>query len=323
MGENTAIEWSDHTFNPWRGCQKVSPGCANCYAETMSHRNPEVLGEWGPPHATERVIAAESYWRKPVAWNRAAAEAGRRDRVFCASLADVFEDAPQVAVARARLWLLIEDTPSLDWLLLTKRPENVNGMVPQWWAYEGWPPNVWLGTSVEDQERADERIPHLLGVPAAVRFLSCEPLLGPVDLRAEWIELEIQAFGAAGAVPFPRVDWVIVGGESGPGARPMHPDWPRNLRDQAVASGVPFFFKQWGNWTPVAPAEAVPGDVVLDTTGSYWVVTDPLVPIPPTMDVGVRRRSYMLRNAGKKAAGRVLDGRTWDEMPTRTDPRHG
>lgn len=182
-------------FNPWRGCTKVSRGCANCYAEAGSKRNPAVLGVWGD--AGTRVIASESYWRLPLKWDRQAAKAGERRRVFCASLADVFEDRPELVSPRQRLFRLIGDTPYLDWLLLTKRPENVLRMTHDEWcppvpghvsqnAGDGhswkWPSNVWLGVSVEDQQRADERIPILLQTPAAVRFLSCEPLLGPLDL---------------------------------------------------------------------------------------------------------------------------------------------
>lgn len=165
MGQDSKIEWTHHTFNPWRGCTKVSDGCKHCYAETMSKRNPSVLGVWGP--RGRRVVAAESYWRQPLAWNCDAEQAGERRRVFCASLADVFEGPetmpaeswPVVEAARARLWRLIEVTPWLDWLLLTKRPVNAaqNSYVPiTWW--ERWPDNVWIGTSVENQAAADERI---------------------------------------------------------------------------------------------------------------------------------------------------------------------
>ena len=316
MGENTAIEWATHTFNPWRGCQKVSPGCTNCYAETTSHRNPAVLGEWGPPHATERVIAAEAYWRKPEKWNRDAQAAGVRARVFCASLADVFEDAPQVDGARVRLWDLIGDTPWLTWLLLTKRPENVRSMVPAWWILDRWPANVWLGTSVEDQERAELRIPYLMDVPATVRFLSCEPLLGPVDLDG-WIDRALNMNTGTFAS---RIHWVIVGGESGPDARPMHPEWSEALRDQCVAAEVPFFFKQWGEHGPY-PRE------IGDHTGMTAVAFDGCAyPKPLGDDPDYRRwarehdhtrpnRLHAMYRVGKKKAGRDLDGRTWDEFP--------
>jgi len=269
MAENTKIEWTHHTFNPVRGCKKVSDGCKNCYAEKMSKRNPETLGVWGDDGV--RAIAAESYWKQPVKWNRDAEKDGERRRVFCASLADVFEDRPEWIEPRARLFDLIRQTPNLDWLLLTKRPDNIIHSIYQlpldfWpeetremarnWLYGLPPKNVWLGTSVENQEQADKRIPELLKIPAAVRFLSCEPLLEPVDL--------LKAFPAMGCFSFKDVDettgevladgagladihWVICGGESGPNARPMHPDWARRLRDQCKAANVPIFIKQMGS----------------------------------------------------------------------------
>src|SRR5262245_38941981 len=162
MGKETNIQWCDHTFNPWRGCTKVSPGCQHCYAETLAARNPKVLGVWGP-HGT-RVIASESMWREPLKWNKKAEIAGVRRRVFCASLADVFEDRPELVEPRYRLWRLIVNTPYLDWLLLTKRPENAGRMLADGGSLPGILgfPSIWLGVSVEDQQRADERIPVLL-----------------------------------------------------------------------------------------------------------------------------------------------------------------
>ncbi len=217
----TNIEWADFTFNPWSGCSKISAGCAHCYAAALP---PKMRRHalWGPD--ARRVPATDEYWRQPLAWNRAAARDGVRARVFCASTADVFEDRSDLDPWRERLWRLIADTPQLDWLLLTKRPERM----ARWAAEHGWPANAWAGTSVENQTAAAERVPKLLGVPARVRFLSCEPLLGPVDLHGV------------------RPDWIIVGGESGRQARPMHPDWARGLRDQAASNDVPFLFKQWG-----------------------------------------------------------------------------
>lgn len=252
--KDSKIQWCHSTFNPWRGCTKVSPGCANCYAEKQSRRNPKVLGVWGDQGT--RVIAAESYWRMPLTWNREAAAAGERHRVFCASLADVFEDRPELVAPRVRLFHLIQETPHLDWLLLTKRPENVirfrgGDGVPRSWP-ENMPPNVWLGTSVEDQKRADERIPHLLQVPARVRFLSCEPLLGPVDLtrlchgKVNSLTGDLCSNGGEWLEQGPSVSWVIAGGESGAGARECNIGWIRSLRDQCQAAGVAFFCKQLG-----------------------------------------------------------------------------
>ncbi len=236
--QNSKIEWCHHTFNVWWGCQRVSPGCEHCYAETLAHRyNYRV---WGPAKTTGRRMMSENYWRQPLRWNKAAEAAGERHRVFCASMADVFEDHPAVEEARARLFELIGSTIHLDWLLLTKRPENVMRMLPELWG-GNLLLHMWIGTSVEDQRRADERIPHLLRIPARVRFLSCEPLIGPLDLRLfdAWLPEDCYEL-------WERLHWVIVGGESGHGARPMNPAWARSLRDQCEAAGVSFFMKQMG-----------------------------------------------------------------------------
>lgn len=246
MGAGTKIQWAHYTFNPWRGCQKVSPGCANCYAERQSKRNPAVLGEWGPQG--RRVIAAESYWRLPLKWNRDAEEAGERRRVFCASLADVFEDRPELREPRIRLWELIDQTPHLDWLLLTKRPKHLTNqwqsdnyeMLP--WQRNPWT-NVWLGVSVENQEAADRRISELFGVPAWKRFLSCEPLLGSIDV-SPYLEF---VTGVSGCLESARpVGWIIVGGESGPNARPCVIGHVREIVRQCRAAQVPCFVKQIG-----------------------------------------------------------------------------
>lgn len=236
--QNSKIEWTHHTFNIVWGCQKVSPGCANCYAETLAHRYGYEV--WGPAKTTERRTMAENYWKQPRRWNDQAATKGERARVFCGSMCDVFEDHPLVEEQRERLFELIGSTIHLDWLLLTKRPENISSMIPSAWLQLGCPENIWLGTSVEDQQRADERIPHLLRVPARIRFLSCEPLLGPLDL-ATWF------WSAMTDDKKCAISWVIAGGESGHGARPMHPDWARSLRDQCAAANVPLFVKQMGS----------------------------------------------------------------------------
>ena len=235
MGEFSKIEWTHHTFNPWWGCTRVSPACKFCYAETWSHRLG--LNIWGPK--SERRFFSEAHWRHPIRWNEAAGRKGIRARVFCASMADIFEDRRELDEWRERVWPLIEATPNLDWLLLTKRPQRVAKCVP-WKA--AWPNNVWVGTTAENQKWADKRIPYLIDIPAKVRFLSCEPLLGELDL-SQWLKT---------SQPAPnRVDWVIAGGESGAKARPMNPQWVRNLRDQCVRAKVPFHFKQWGHWAPV------------------------------------------------------------------------
>lgn len=325
MGENSGIEWCDHTFNPWIGCTKVSPACDHCYAEAWDKR---FGGErWGP-HAPRRRTKT---WDQPVKWNREAAAQGRRFRVFCASLADVFDNHGSITSGwRGDLWHLIARTPHLDWLLLTKRPQNIAKMLPDGYGAPAWGkgwPNVWLGTTVENQEEADRRIPHLLKVPAAVRFLSCEPLLGPVDLTeiAVWrpelhasIMLDVmRGTGGTPKTPPGRLDWVIAGGESGPGARPMHPDWPRALRDQCAAAGVPFFFKQWGEWGPDEGPPAKGRDRIMEgavpcaTLGDDgWIYhADGFTPDP------FEGRGRWLYRLGKKAAGAMLDGRKHQEFP--------
>lgn len=324
MGENTKIEWAKHTFNPWIGCTKVSPGCDHCYAETFAHR---FGGGWGK--GAPRRLTSESNWKLPLRWNRAAEKAGRRDRVFCASLADVFDNEVPDAW-RDRLFALIDCTPNLDWLLLTKRPQvALKYMNPP-----SIMPNVWLGTSVENQPMADLRIPTLLKIPAAKRFLSVEPLLGPVDL---WSSANYQlpdgSFGSAFAWG-KGVNWVIVGGESGPKARPMHPAWARSIRDQCVAAGVPFFYKQWGEWAEVG-SEALPerfSDPACDrfrclcsngfvgplTMESAILHSHPRWPqcFPDGPDANAICKNIEMLRVGKKAAGRLLDGREWNEVPT-------
>ncbi len=272
----TTIQWTDYTFNPWVGCQRVSPGCEHCYAENYDKRvggvplkrraaeaakvgveytraaaeRGDPLLRWGPK--APRTRTSVSYWKQPLKWDAAAKAAGVRKRVFCASLADVFEDRAELIGWREDLFGLIASTPQLDWLLLTKRPENIARLWPHALGEPGgggalpcppagpehWP-NVWLGTTVEDQRRADERIPALLSVPAAVRFLSCEPLLEHVNLDAAG------AWGIDG-VTVERIDWVIVGGESGGNARPFDVAWARELVDGVRLAGAVPFMKQLG-----------------------------------------------------------------------------
>jgi len=359
MGADSKIEWTHHTFNPWRGCTKVSEGCANCYADRESKRNPGVLGIWGD--AGTRVVASETMWREPVKWNKNAAEAGGRHRVFCASFADVFEDWRDPMLAgdgealhicdecglwrtmanichgpnahfplrmcdvRRRLFNLIDATPNLDWLLLTKRPQNIQGMMRPYFPggyiaeaaelnQEGPRPNVWLGVSVENQATADERIPELLKIPAAVRFLSCEPLLGPVSLSPY-----VNAAGGVTASHGIDCDWVIAGGESGPNARPCHPDWVRSLRDQCQAAGVPFFFKQWGELVPYEDDAQPP----FKTSQHGDFIDAHMLPDLDTIEAGKGPWALddgfnLYKRVGKKTAGRMLDGREWSEFPLST-----
>ncbi len=224
MGKGSSIEWTDATFNIAWGCTKVSPGCQNCYADTWSRRYGHDVWGRGKPRRT----FGEKHWNEPVRWARAWKASGekRRMRVFCSSMADVFEDHPMIDVEREKLWTLIRNTPHVDWQLLTKRPERIVDRLPADWGH-GYE-NVWIGTSIESEDYVG-RIAELSAVPAAIRFISIEPLLGPIK-----------------RLPLKDIDWVILGGESGPGARPLEIEWARQIRDQCLNKKIPFFFKQWG-----------------------------------------------------------------------------
>lgn len=248
MGENSKIEWCDHTFNLVWGCTRVSQGCTQCYAEALAKRYGHAV--WGPK--APRRTMSNSYWQQPFKWNAQAAGRDVRARVFCSSMADVFEDHPTNNAERPKLWETIFGTEWLDWLLLTKRPENIASMLPDNWG-DGYP-NVWLGTSVEDQDAANKRIPLLLQIPAAVRFLSVEPMLGPVDLIN--VSDGPRIFDCLNGLEIgpmyqhtdqPRISWVIFGGESGPGARPMNPRWVSEGLAQCKVARVPAFVKQMGS----------------------------------------------------------------------------
>lgn len=253
MGQNSAIEWTNHTFNPWIGCTRVSEGCRNCYAERIAERFG--VAAWGPRELRTRT--ADTNWKKPLTWNRKAEREGRRYRVFCASMADVFDDHPGIKPEwRRTLGTLIAATHRLDWLLLTKRPENIEALLAVMFP-DGVPPNVRIGVSVEDQATADKRIPELLAAWGGPNFVSYEPAIGGVDFNW-WLNIPSNV----GSV----LNWIIAGSESGPGARPAHPDWFRSVRDQCQAAGVPYFFKQWGEWVTEdqSPEDAVlPGHSVM------------------------------------------------------------
>lgn len=226
MGERTGISWCDKTFNAWLGCQKVSAGCDLCYAETLT-RNRMGLRVWGQD--ADRRVTSAAYWRAPLKWNREAAGAGLRQRVFCGSMMDWAEQHPVAQDTRPHLWLLIRATPWLDWLMLTKRPGRIPRCLPPDWG-EGYP-NVWLGTSIENAEVAF-RADHLRAVPAAIRFISYEPALGPLD------DLDLAG-----------IDWLIYGGESGSGFRPEGtPEdpkaWAHAIRHRCADAGTVFFHKQ-------------------------------------------------------------------------------
>lgn len=343
MSTQTNIEWADSTFNPWTGCTKVGPGCDRCYAEARMDKRLHTV-KWGP--GQERKRTSLHNWRQPVLWNaRAFVQCDTcgwrgekkslhacpvctggtctpvRRRVFCASLADVFDnEVPNVW--RQHLMTLVADTPNLDWLFLTKRIGNAARMLLEASLHDGRlltahyyrpPANLWLGATIVNQAEADRDIPKLLATPAAVRFLSMEPLLGSVCLTelqppgAErvWIDAlrgsAAPLAGAGSSYRTSRIDWVIAGGESGHGARPMHPDWVRSLRDQCAADGVPFLFKQWGEWAPrdewsfhASPRK----QVAIKIDGTQVSHDD------APQDVGGQRFEL----TGKKAAGRLLDG---------------
>jgi len=272
MGANSKIEWTTHTFNPWWGCTKVSEACHHCYAESWAKRVGQDV--WGPKPA--RRLLSDNHWKQPIKWNKDAETAQVRPRVFCASMGDVFEDRDELIPIRSRLFDLIESTPNLDWLLLTKRPQNVLRMA-RW--QDVWPENVWLGTTVELQKRADELLPFLAEIPAKVRFISAEPLLGPLEI-SPWLGSTI--------------DWVITGGESGSKARPAAPDWFRSLHAQCMENEVAFHFKQWGDWGP--------GDGIN-------------LPAQKKARSSVADDGTKMLRVGKKIAGRVLDGKEWNQLP--------
>lgn len=280
MAKDSAIEWTHHTFNPWWGCTKVSPGCKNCYAEAWAKRVGAQV--WGPK-APRRQLS-DAYWRQPLAWNADAVRTGQRARVFCASMADVFEDRRDLDANRERLWKLIETTPKLDWLLLTKRPHKVRELAPYG---ERWPDNIWLGATAENQRWLDKRMVELGTVPAKIIFLSCEPLLGALDF-GRWIQAARQGERR-------MIDWVITGGESGHNARSAHPEWFTSIRDQCLAAGIKFLFKQHGNWKLVEPHEV----------NGYKTKT-------LFLSNGDR---IVVANMGKKKAGRMLEGVAWDQFP--------
>jgi protein gp37 len=303
VADNSAIEWTDATWNPVTGCTKVSPGCDHCYAERIVER-------FKGKGAFEEIALNRERLRAPLSWRKPR-------RVFVNSMSDLFHDAvPDDYIAS--VFTVMSATPQHTYQVLTKRHARMRSFIGRL----GWRttttderragirgsqayllptvevnaklgpvaplPNVWLGVSVEDQKRADLRVPALLATPAAVRFLSCEPLLGPVDLRH-----------CDGLDAVDYLDWVIVGGESGPGARPMHPDWARSLRRQCAVGEIPFFFKQWGEWAP---------------NGSWGIGNinprERLVGEPNAF-----RHREVIERMGKHRAGRELDGRTWDEYP--------
>lgn len=296
MGEITAISWTDHTFSPFWGCTRVSPACGlpvpghedeehgTCYAETLSNRWGFKI--WGQD--VGRRTFGEKHWAEPLKWNRAAEKAGKPALVFCGSMCDVMEDRRDLDQERAKLWPLIIRTPWLRWMLTTKRPQNFKRLLPGHWC-EFPPDNVWAIVTVETNDYL-WRIDYILEIPFAVHAVSCEPLLGEVRLP--------DAFLARG-----KRAWVIGGAESGTGARPTNPDWPRSLMAQSVDARVPFHWKQNGEWIEF---------------GQSGLVEFP----PKCRTVEVQQTSVpeqcptiTMCRVGKKAAGHLLDGREWLQFP--------
>lgn len=349
MSEVSKIEWTKSTFNPWIGCTKVSPGCDNCYAEVSTPARAMKI-HWGVGQQRHRTALAN--WNQVRRWNAKAAATGEFWPVFTASLADIFDnDVPDEW--RADFWALVRECRHLTFQILTKRIGNVPRMLPADWD-DGYQ-NVWLVISVVNQEEADRDVIKLLRTPAAVRGLSMEPLLGPVDISrfldptgihcidvcpdSQYVDVkkvdtfknsknEIEPFcpqcgEAATWTGYDEgLDWVIVGGESGHNARPMHPDWARSLRDQCQAAGVPFLFKQWGEWLPghhyTPELQERDSDLAQSRypcaqfDGKRW-------------DIGYFfsfevEDDGALWRVGKKAAGRLLDGVEHNGFP---EVKHG
>ncbi len=319
MGDRTGIEWTDATWNPVTGCTKVSPGCDHCYAEGIAHR---FAGTPSYPNGFDVTLRPERL-DQPLRW-------AKPRRVFVNSMSDLFhKDIPDEYIAE--VFSVMARAGHHTFQVLTKRPGRMSSLLSRpsfrdnlaHWGTP-WPlPNVWLGVSVEDQRWADIRIPQLLRTPAAIRFISAEPLLGPVDLgygepcdHSRHTHLEVGCWAA--------LDWVIVGGESGRGARPMHPDWVWRIGRQCTDAGVAFLFKQWGEWSPMAPLR----DGVFDFSGGHALADDGTLyepgalayPDGPRYGEALRanhNRAHLtsMYRVGKKAAGRELDGQIWDGYP--------
>jgi len=340
MGEHSKIEWCHHTQNFWIGCARESRGCLICYAERGDARwGHQSWGAKGTRRRTGRDI-----WRNPLRWDRNAQATGLPALVFASSYSDFFEDHPLPNLWRPEALDVITATPHLIWLLLTKRPQNVLDMVP--WSTVDWPGNVWVGTSVEDQDNAAERMPHLARIPAPVRFVSAEPLIGPLDLT-EWMppvddDLRLSAAERAMLAPVDRyaemgitgyeralslaprqytVDWLITGGETGPKSKaaPAHPQWFRDLRDQATARRVPYFHKQHGDWVDPSQFDSSGYDTVAmnDSGQTVWIDGTRRHGNHATAADGAATCWYVK----KKTAGALLDARLWREFPAAATTR--
>lgn len=296
MGKDTKIEWADHTWNPWIGCTKVSPACDHCYAEDLMDRRYGRV-RWGAGEDRARTSAAT--WNDPLRWNRAAAKAGKRATVFCLSLGDIWDNEVD-PLWRRQAFDVMERTPNLTYLLLSKRIGNAMKMCDPLAGNSLLPRNAALGATVINQDEWDRDVPKLCRaaevLAARFSFVSIEPMLGAIDTSQIFglYEIDEGRWGLkVGSRWAASPDWVIAGGESGPHARPTHPDWLRSLRDQCQAADVPFFMKQWGEW---APADDWPSEIQedYDTRG---LSADGVIRV------------------GKARAGRLLDGRQWSETP--------
>lgn len=327
MSDKTKIEWTDATWNPVTGCTKVSPGCDHCYAETIAHR---FAGTKAYPNGFDVTLRPERL-DQPLRWKRPR-------RIFVNSMSDLFhKDVPTEYIAR--VFAVMALAPQHTFQILTKRPGRMRSllstadfqlMVDAHMHNHGdvetevWPlPNVWLGTSVENQKWADVRIPQLIQTPAAVRFLSCEPLLGPITLTRLHAHCPTHDFdGGFCSGPCPHLilpDWIIVGGESGPNARPMHPDWARNLRGDCLSAGIAFYFKQWGEWAPQFGTDGLT-PLAYPKLWEHYQRTN-LTAAGREATAADHEGAEPMMRVGKRAAGRELDGRTWDEYPEVGDPR--
>lgn len=311
----TKIEWTDETWNPITGCTPISEGCQNCYAKRMANR---LKGRYGYDKDNPfKVTLHPDKLDEPLKWKKPR-------MIFVCSMGDLFhEDVPTTFIDQ--VLEIIAACPQHTFLALTKRPENLKHKI--YGTTEENPyrqlgggdylSNLWLGVTAENQQRADERIPMLLQIPAVKRFVSIEPMLGPVRFKTEkemyeeaaGMGLENMFFSFNNINPNGiGLDWTICGGETGPGARPMHPDWARSLRDQCHAAGVPFFFKQWGEWFPRDQWEHNPELVLPDDEFAYHDSPKTYV----FKDLG---DVYPVHRVGKKAAGRLLGGQEWNEYP--------
>lgn len=295
---NSKIEWTDRTWNPVTGCTKVSQGCKNCYAERMYER-------FNGHGSFKKVLTHPERLQQPLKWKKPS-------KIFVNSMSDLFHEDVPFDFINSVFAIMSCKAAQHTYQVLTKRPERLleylkrfkeSGINPHWKKFSE---NIWLGVSVEDQATANERIPLLLQVPAVVRFLSCEPLLGPVDIEAIPTP-RIESRNLKGEFALTKtgyLNWIICGGESGPGARPMHPDWARSLREQCAAAGVPFFFKQWGEWQPLFTSKTYTGSKgLLDIKSKKYFV------------MPVAGGDTVFRRVGKKAAGRLLDGMEYNEFP--------